>query len=131
MSKKRIIINEATQPPDLDESYWEAKERIVATEQSILRLIKFDVSVISQPHRILVIIYEEYPLFQNNDHDDEDEDDNNNNVEEEDVQMTPVLKSAWKRLNDALFYAPALMCGCVELACAALELALDERGNKG
>ena len=45
--------------------------------------------------------------------------------------MTHVLKSAWKRLNDALFYVPALMCGCVELACAALELALDERCNKG
>lgn len=123
LSKKRIIINEATQPPDLDESYWATKERIVSTEQSILRLIKFDVSV-SQPHRILVIVYEELLHFHAY---------GNDNDADDDEKMTAVLKSAWKRLNDALLYAPALMCGCVELACAALELALEEReyGGKG
>ena len=34
--------------------------------------------------------------------------------------------SAWKKLNDALFYPPALMCGCIELARAALDLSLEE-----
>lgn len=114
-SKKRIIIHEANGPPDLDESYWEAKERIVSTEQSILRLIKFDVSV-SQPHRLLVIIFEELLLFHISD----------TNYGTGYARRSGVLRSAWKKLNDALFYAPALMCGCMELACAALDLALQE-----
>jgi len=107
-----IVICEASQPPDLDESYWKTKERIISTEQSILRLIKFDVSV-SQPHRALIVVYEEILIF----HDLQDKEKN-------------VLKYAWRRLNDSLFYVPALMCSCTALACGAIDLALDEKASK-
>ena len=38
-----------------------------------------------------------------------------------------VLKGAWKILNDAMFYRPALRLECRSLACAALELARETK----
>ena len=54
-SNGKIHIHEADSPPDLDDEYWKTKERIVATEQEVLRMLRFDTSV-SHPHRAVLLI---------------------------------------------------------------------------
>jgi hypothetical protein len=91
----------AENPPDLDEDYWEAKKKIVETEQIVLRWLAFDLSV-SHPHRAVFLLLEKEP--------------------ERDI-LIPV---AFRRLNDALFHAPALKHSVLELTCASIELAEEE-----
>jgi Cyclin, N-terminal domain len=42
-------------PPDLDASYWNAKQRLVKKEQRVLQYLAFDISV-SRPHRAVVLL---------------------------------------------------------------------------
>jgi hypothetical protein len=100
-------------PKPINEQYWSAKETIVKVEQHVLRMLQFDVTV-SQPHRMLVVIYEEVGILLGEQHTCTRE------------RHESALKFAWKRLNDAMFYLPALRLDCLSLACAALCLGLDE-----
>jgi Cyclin, N-terminal domain len=42
-------------PPELDASYWHAKQRLVQTEQRVLQYLAFDISV-SRPHRAVLLL---------------------------------------------------------------------------
>ena len=80
---------------------------------------------VCQPHRALVILCKEFwDLFLGEGGEGGGEEMG------EGADGTLVLQSAWRILNITLFYSPALMCGYIELTCAALGLALDaRRGN--
>lgn len=94
-------ITTAEAPPDLNEGYWEAKQKLVETEQIVLRWLGFDLSVI-HPHRVVALLLEKEP--------------------ERDI----LILAAFRRLNDALFDPPALRHSVLELACASIELAEEE-----
>lgn len=85
-------------PMLLDKEYWKAKEQLVATEQRVLRMLQFDVTV-SHPHRAVAVLLsqQDFPNKQ---------------------ELLPVC---WKFLNQALFHAPALRYPVLILACAAIE----------
>jgi len=113
---KNIEVIMLDKPPLLDESYWELKQKIVQTEQGVLRLLQFDVSV-SHPHRAVVIMLEE--LISS------DRIKECNSILSEKYQC--LLHGAWKRLNDALFYPKALKQPLLPLACAAIFLSMEKR----
>lgn len=94
-------INLQGEPPHLNEQYWEAKKKIVETEQVVLRWLAFDVSV-SHPHRAVFLLLEKEGTRD---------------------ELMPV---AFRRLNDILFHGPALQHSVLELASAAIELAREE-----
>lgn len=102
------IIQWDPQPPSLDETYWEGKETIVRTEQNVLRWLAFDTTV-SHPHRAVLAIFQQ-ELFAN--------------ISPE--TRAVLIAKAWRRLNDAIFYAAALQHGILELAAASIYLALAE-----
>mmetsp|Transcript_18939 Transcript_18939/g.27889 ORF Transcript_18939/g.27889 Transcript_18939/m.27889 type:complete len:446 (-) Transcript_18939:119-1456(-) len=61
LSLKHSSTKEEVQPPPppkLDEEYWNMKEEMVRTEQTLLRIIQFDVNI-SYPHRIMIVLWEE------------------------------------------------------------------------
>lgn len=101
------IICIMPQPPNLNEDYWKAKKRVIETEQAVLRWLGFDVFV-SHPHRAVFLMLEVMP----------------NNRDK-------VMAIAFRRLNDALFSSQALEHPVVELACAAIELAVAEVDRNG
>jgi len=103
-------IDEKIIPPALDEQYWESKRDMVNMEQTLLRVILFDVNV-SYPHRIMILIWEEHVKADKSGYAN---------------AWKKVLKAAWRRLNDSLFHVDSLMYSAPSLACAALSLALDE-----
>lgn len=133
-----MTIRVNSNPPRLDEEYWQTKETIVRAEQVVLRWVGFDTSV-SKPHRAVVILLENYLLHKKTKdatisngssrgsvfHQQHDGNyDTNTNCELLTAeQMVPI---AWKRLNDALFDSAALYYTVLELACAAIGLAVDE-----
>ena len=90
------------QPPDLNADYWKAKEEIVRTEQAVLRVLAFEVTI-SHPHRLVKIL-----------------------LEPDSLQQSDLLPSSWRRLNDALFWAPALTHSAPEIALAAIQLSREE-----
>jgi len=92
------------QPPELDKNYWSDKEKIVVTEQKVLRVLKFDINV-SHPHRLVVLLVKDF------------------NLEQE------IIQKAWKRLNDSLFYPKALTHNALALACAAVEIEANQGTN--
>ena len=92
-----LVFNVSSDPPELNEGYWKAKEMIVATEQMVLRIIQFDIQV-GHPHRLVVLIAHDLGLSDD------------------------VVHQACRHLNDALWYAPALTSGALPMACAAVEL---------
>lgn len=94
-----LTFDVSSDPPELNESYWKAKESIVATEQMVLRVLQFDV-LVGHPHRLVVLIAEDWGL------------------------PDAVVQQAWRHLNDALLYAPALTVGALPVACAAVELVI-------
>jgi hypothetical protein len=98
---KDVILISAS-PPDLNQEYWKSKKRVVETEQAVLRWLGFDVSV-SHPHRAVFLI-----------------------LEAKAGNRDKVLAIAFRRLNDALFWPDALEHTVIELACASIDLALEE-----
>ena len=78
-------------PPGLNDKYWEAKKRVVETEQLVLRWMMFDISV-SHPHRAVVLL-----------------------LEKETTQRELLIPVAFRRLNDALFTLPRLHFPCCNL----------------
>mmetsp|Transcript_26607 Transcript_26607/g.39417 ORF Transcript_26607/g.39417 Transcript_26607/m.39417 type:complete len:299 (+) Transcript_26607:49-945(+) len=103
-------IDDQTNPPALDEQYWESKRDMVNMEQTLLRVIMFDVNV-CYPHRIMILLWEENVKA-----------DKNGDAN----AWKKILKAAWRSLNDSLFHVDSLMCSAPSLACASLSLALDE-----
>jgi hypothetical protein len=57
--------------------------------------------------------------------------DNNNSGSTITIQRDKLLSLAFRRLNDALFYPIALQWGIVEMACAALDLAVHRLEEEG
>lgn len=106
-------IHEANSPPDLDDDYWKAKEQIVATEQEVLRMLHFDVSV-SHPHRAVLLILDGLGIDVTTD------------------EGRTLANKSFTALNDALFYPPSLRHGVLPLACASIRLAVGngERNDK-
>lgn len=117
------------EPTPLNEEYWKQKEEMVRIEQTLLRIISFDVNL-SYPHRILVVLWEELVSnwFNN-------EDDGGNNTTTHDIHRNTnmngsrqddlkvwksILTAAWKTLNASVFHVDALMCKASSLACASL-----------
>ena len=94
-----LTFDVSSDPPELNEGYWKAKELIVATEQQVLRVLQFDV-LVGHPHRLVVVIARDWGL------------------------PDAVVQQAWRQLNDALLYAPALTMGALPMACAAVELVI-------
>ena len=102
-NKRFEILEIRDVPPNLNEEYWQAKKKIVETEQIVLRWLGFDVSV-SHPHRAVRTL-----------------------IGNETSETSDRLKLlAFRRLNDALFHAPAMMHNVWSMACAALSLAMEE-----
>jgi hypothetical protein len=99
-----IHIQQADAPPDLDGAYWKAKEAIVATEQEVLRMLRFDVSV-SHPHRAVLLILDGLGIDVTGD------------------EGRALVKESFTALNDALFYPPSLTLPTLSLACGAIRLA--------
>jgi hypothetical protein len=92
-----------SQPPDLNSDYWKAKEDLVAAEQAVLRVLAFEVTI-SHPHRFVKLLLEPNSLKQSD-----------------------LLPGAWRRLNDSVFWAPALTHSSTELALAAIQLSREEQ----
>ena len=111
-NENQILIHEANSPPDLDDEYWKAKEQIVATEQEVLRMLHFDVSV-SHPHRAVLLILNGLGI----------------NVTRNNTEGQTLANESFTALNDALFYPPALRHGVLPLACGALRLAAAGDGG--
>jgi hypothetical protein len=115
------------QPPPLDEEYWKEKEEMVRVEQTLLRIISFDVNL-SYPHRILVVLWEElvsssYEYAGGGDTDTSTIIHTNHQQEYLKAWKT-ILNAAWRRLNDSVFHVDTLMCKASSLACASLSLTL-------
>jgi len=91
------VIALQEEPPHLNEEYWEAKKKIVETEQVVLRWLAFDISV-SHPHRAVFLLLEK---------------------EDSNIRDT-LLPVAFRRLSDILFHGPALQHLVLELASAAI-----------
>lgn len=100
-------ISVRNKPMALDEEYWTAKEKLVATEQQVLRMLRFD-CLVSHPHRAVAVLLSEIA-----------QDDNRE-----------LLSIAWRYLNQALFYAPALRHDVLTLACASIECAQTRLANE-
>ena len=94
--------------PDLDDAYWEAKKKIVRTEQNVLRWLEFDIAV-SRPHRAIVA----FLLHLSSDDNDEDQ-----------FKCRILARRAFQKLNGAMFYVEALQQDADVLGIAALRLAL-------
>ena len=114
--KSTTTIVEGSSPPLLNEEYWEMKQRLISTEQALLRFISFDVQV-SQPHAILVIVWNH--IF----HTQENQDPNNNNKHN---MYTHILQKSWRIINDSLFHPPCLRLPIVHIVCASIHLAIQE-----
>ena len=106
-----IHIHEASSPPDLDDDYWTAKEKIVATEQEVLRMLHFDVSV-GHPHRAVLLILDGLGI----------------NVTTNEGRT--LANKSFMALNDALFYPPALRHCVLPMACGAIRLVAENGETK-
>lgn len=104
----KVVISESENPPGLDSRYWEAKEEIVATEQAVLRLLKFDVAV-SHPYRAVLLVVD--ALW---------------SASRISMSPRPIITDAWKVLNRTVFTPEALSHPAMSLSCAAILLAVEE-----
>jgi hypothetical protein len=101
-----VIFHLQPTPPNLDEQYWDAKKKIIETEQIVLRWLGFDVFV-PHPHRAVALLLQ--------------------HLSQPEQQVIAPMAS--QRLNDGLFHSAALQHGVLELACAAIELAKQQSGR--
>jgi hypothetical protein len=86
----------------LDENYWSSKDMLIKTEQEVLRILRFNVSV-SHPHRAVAVLLSQEAGFYS--------------------QQQDLLRISWQHLNQALFYDQALRYDVLSLACASIECA--------
>lgn len=121
------VIQWNPRPPDLDAAYWKSKERLVKTEQRVLRWLAFDVAV-SRPQRAVVLLL---------DHNNTDSNHtsflkalliNESNDDNFDNQCFQTLRrTALRWLNDTVYSAAALQQPVLPLAVAVITLALEEQ----
>jgi hypothetical protein len=109
-SRQVTVLHVTRDPPPLDEQYWDAKKRVIETEQAVLRWLGFDCFV-SHPHRAVFHLLSKHKSAPG--------------VDQKSEEILPV---AFRHLNDALFYTRALQFSAVELASSAIELAIEELG---
>jgi len=144
----RIIaaIDESPHPPPLDEGYWTAKERMVSTEQHVLRMIRFDTTV-CHPHRCALSIMETlgFGTGKNNascksddGRRDCDDEDGNNDLDNNRWLLTPrqsenVILRAWRILNEMPLdpRGLAMQYPVIVISCAAIALAASGDGIVG
>ena len=93
------IIHIQSDPTPLDDSYWSDKEKLVATEQAVLRMLQFDVTV-SHPHRAVCVLLSKEDEFHS--------------------RQQRLLPICWQYLNQSLFHAPALRHDALSLSCASV-----------
>jgi Cyclin, N-terminal domain len=108
-SAAKINLHVSAQPPLLNEEYWDAKKRVIETEQAVLRWLGFDCYV-SHPHRAVLLLLRDHSI---------------NLDGNDDTLGNDIATKAFQRLNDALFSMKALQYGLLELACASIELAKE------
>ena len=108
-----FVIPVKSEPPRLDDEYWSTKEKIVRAEQIVLRWIGFD-TYVSKPHRAVPIVLEEGNLL------------STFGWQERGLSSESIVPMAWKYLADALLDSSSLQHSVLELACAAIGLAIDE-----
>jgi hypothetical protein len=115
-SDTRPVVTWDPDPPNLDDSYWKAKERIVDTEQHVLRWLAFDCSV-SHPHRAVVLLVDRLL------------------GDGQAADWSParwsqlrreIVCCAWQRVNDCVFSASALQHAVMPLAGAAVRLTVQQ-----
>ena len=106
LSRNIYIIKESHEPPPLDDSYWLMKKSIIEKEQELLRMLEFDV-IVPQPHRCLLILVRYISMDSN-------------------TSRSSVVKNAWKRLNNVVLSEGTLRHACLNLAAAALWLAIND-----
>lgn len=111
-----LLLEMFEDPPLLDDAYWKAKEQLIASEQRVLRWLHFDV-IVSHPHRIVILLLRE--LITPTDPNNKPDQDLNDPI----LSCNGLVSGAWQRLNDALFYAPALAHSAMSMACVAVSLA--------
>ena len=56
--KEPATLHMMATPPMLDDQYWQSKQRVIDTEQAVLRWLGFDCFV-SHPHRAVVLVLEQ------------------------------------------------------------------------
>lgn len=96
-----LEITMGNEPPLLDEKYWEAKKKVVETEQSVLRWLGFE-TFVPHPHRAVFLL--------------------TRHVNFSASQQYELLQEAFRRLNNTLFHSSALRHDTLPLATAAIEL---------
>jgi hypothetical protein len=99
-----------TTPPMLNDEYWQSKQRVIESEQAVLRWLGFDCFV-SHPHRAILLVMDQW-------------------TEKEGVR-DKLLPCAFRYLNNAVFYRKSLVFQVMELACAAILVAMEETKNDG
>lgn len=123
-----IQIQESANPPPLDDKYWTAKEDIVSTEQSVLRMLQFD-ALVCHPHRCVLVVMDTlgFGTGLHKSADDSVESGTKTNTFLTPEQSDRVILDAWKILNEASLDAKgeALVYPVIVLACAAISLAAD------
>ena len=132
---EHLTINCCNIPPLLDEEYWLFKEEIVKVEHHLLRILNFDVySVSASPYRIVVTIVEELIKGYNDSSSDGTSIFNgkSNDVQPSHKDDTKVqifkhlLNITWRRINDTLFDISTMTMKNSDVACGALQLAIEE-----
>jgi hypothetical protein len=137
-------LNQEFQPPPLDEEYWRQKEEMVRVEQTLLRILAFDVNI-TYPHRILVVLWEELVTvatssLETNTCVANGDDTKRNGAVDVNGSIKPrengtqsylktwkrILNAAWIRLNNSVFHVDAMMCKSSSLACASLSLGMEQ-----
>lgn len=118
-----VTIAESPHPPSLDESYWTAKEKLVSTEQHVLRMINFDTTV-CHPHRCVLTIMETLGFGAGkNASSTADVDDAKWLLDSNQSEI--IILRAWRILNEVVLdpREVALEYPVVKLSCAAIALA--------
>jgi len=142
-----IEIQCITNPPALDEKYWQLKEEIVSIEHHLLRVLNFDINdMMMTPYRVIITLLEQIRIMIQNGERIGNHDTNYNNRKDtqqnmknmtrhhhstcsdkdrDDIIWKNILKHSCKRINDSLFDVNALSLKVSELACGALKLAIE------
>ena len=111
-SKSKQLILWTRQPPILNDAYWDSKQKIIETEQHVLRWIYFDTYVPS-PHRAVLIIMDQLCLSA--------EDEFNSGS----TKKKAIVFLAWKILNNTIFSVACLQHHVMALSLAAVTMALE------
>ncbi|KAG7353118.1 cyclin-like protein [Nitzschia inconspicua] len=107
---EKIPLRISTRPPVLNDDYWNAKKQLIETEQAVLRWLGFDCYV-THPHRAVTLILQEQLISLDS---------------SPNPHCNITVTKAFQHLNDALFSPKALQFGVLELACASIEMALED-----